>query len=44
MLQLVDSKEANPKVRFYLNIYGYKIDEPYEEEDKLFLLFIRMLD
>ena len=44
MFQLVESKDINHKVRFYLNVYGYKMDEQYDEEDKLFLLFIRMLD
>ena len=44
MFQLVDSKDLHSKVKFYLNVYGFRMNEPYDEEDNLFLLFIRMLD
>ncbi len=31
MLQIVYSKETHHKVKFFLNVYGYKMDEQYDE-------------
>lgn len=43
-LQIVDSKNTKDYPAFYLNFYAFKVEFDEDEQDKFFLLFIRILD